>query len=86
MTRILYKLFHIEEALEANARDIQTKSKALEGFRTEHGECEAALEEARAEQARARTAVVREEKKVKKAEKALEAKVGGGICRLSSRL
>jgi structural maintenance of chromosome 1 len=33
------------------------------------------LEEARAEQARTRSAVVQEEKKVKKAEKALEAKV-----------
>lgn len=74
LRRILYKLFHIEEALEANARDIQTKSKALAGLRAEHGEHEKALEDVRAEQARARTAVVREEKKVKKAEKALEAK------------
>ncbi|KAG1840638.1 hypothetical protein F4604DRAFT_1832337 [Suillus subluteus] len=74
LKRILYKLFHIEEALEANARDIQTKSKALAGLRAEHGEHEKALEDVRAEQARARTAVVREEKKVKKAEKALEAK------------
>ncbi|KAG2353280.1 SMCs flexible hinge [Suillus spraguei] len=74
LKRILYKLFHVEEALEANARDIQTKSKALAGLRAEHGEHEKALEDVRAEQARARTAVVREEKKVKKAEKALEAK------------
>ncbi|KAG1847796.1 P-loop containing nucleoside triphosphate hydrolase protein [Suillus tomentosus] len=74
LKRILYKLFHIEEALEANARDIQTKSKALAGLRAEHEEHEKALENVRAEQARARTAVVREEKKVKKAEKALEAK------------
>ncbi|KAG1728564.1 RecF/RecN/SMC [Suillus lakei] len=74
LKRILYKLFHIEEALEANARDIQTKSKALAGLRAEHGEHEKALEDVRAEQARARTAVVREEKKAKKAEKALEAK------------
>ncbi|KAG1736707.1 hypothetical protein EDD22DRAFT_959728 [Suillus occidentalis] len=53
---ILCELFYIEKALEAIARDIQTKSKAL------------------AEQARARTAVVREVKKFKNAEKALEAK------------
>lgn len=86
MTRILYKLFHIEEALEANARDIQTKSKALDGLRSEHGENQTALEEARAEQARARTTVVREEKKVKKAEKALEAKVNWARCRLSNKL
>ncbi|KIK32308.1 hypothetical protein CY34DRAFT_19141 [Suillus luteus UH-Slu-Lm8-n1] len=72
------RLFHIEEALEAIARDIQTKSKALAGLRAEHGEYEKALDDVRAEllpeQARARTAVVREVKKVKKAEKALEAK------------
>ncbi|KAG1770008.1 RecF/RecN/SMC [Suillus occidentalis] len=74
LKRILYKLFHIEEALEANTREIQTKSKALAGLRAEHGEYEKALDDVRAEQARARTAVVREEKKVKKAEKALEAK------------
>ncbi|KAG2124257.1 hypothetical protein BD769DRAFT_1653050 [Suillus cothurnatus] len=74
LKRILYKLFHVEEALEANARDIQTKFKALAGLRAEHGEHEKALEDVRAEQARARTAVVREEKRVKKAEKALEAK------------
>ncbi|KAG1840154.1 hypothetical protein F4604DRAFT_1992222 [Suillus subluteus] len=56
LKRILYKPFHIEQALEAHARDIQTKSKTL------------------AEQARARTAVAPEERKVKEAEKALEAK------------
>lgn len=86
MTRILYKLFHIEEALETNARDIQTKSKALVDLRAEHGEHEKALEDARAEQARARTTVVREEKKVKKAEKALEAKVSYALCQLPTRL
>jgi structural maintenance of chromosome 1 len=56
-------------------RDIQTKSKALAGLRAEHGEYEKALDDVRAEQARACTADVQEEKKAKKAEKALEAKV-----------
>lgn len=77
MRRILYKLFHIEEALEANARDIQKKSRALAGLRAEQQQHDKALEDARADQARARTAVVREEKKVKKAEKTVESKVGG---------
>lgn len=77
MRRILYKLFHIEEALEANARDIQKKSRALAGLRAEQQKHDKALEDARADQARARTAVVREEKKVKKAEKIVESKVGG---------
>jgi structural maintenance of chromosome 1 len=72
---ILYKLFHIGEALEANARDIQTKSKSLAGLRAEHGEYEKALDDVCAWQVRARTAIVCEEKKVKKAKKALEAKV-----------
>ncbi|KIK41439.1 hypothetical protein CY34DRAFT_203385 [Suillus luteus UH-Slu-Lm8-n1] len=52
----------------------QTKLNALAGLRAEHVEYEKALDDVRAEQARARTAVVREETKVKKAEKALEAK------------
>ncbi|KAN0084141.1 RecF/RecN/SMC [Tylopilus felleus] len=74
LRRILYKLFHIEEALEANARDIQTKSRALAGLRAEQQQHDKALEDARADQARARTAVVREEKKVKKAEKTVESR------------
>ncbi|KAF8137566.1 RecF/RecN/SMC, partial [Boletus edulis] len=79
LRRILYKLFHIEEALEANARDIQKKSRALAGLRAEQQQHDKALEDARADQARARTAVVREEKKVKKAEKTVESKVGGSL-------
>ncbi|KAI9569904.1 hypothetical protein HD554DRAFT_2088472 [Boletus coccyginus] len=76
LRRILYKLFHIEEALEANARDIQKKSRALAGLRAEQQKHDKALEDARADQARAHTAVVKEEKKVKKAEKTVESKVG----------
>lgn len=74
LRRILYKLFHIEKALEANARDIQTKSKALAGLRREQRVNDEALEIARAEQAKVRAALVKEEKKVKKAEKAIESK------------
>ncbi|KAL4072467.1 RecF/RecN/SMC [Scleroderma yunnanense] len=74
LRRVLYKLFHIEKALEANARDIQTKSRALAGLRREQQAQDNALEAARAEQAKARSAVVKEEKKVKKAEKSIESK------------
>ena len=70
-------MFHIEEALEADARDIQTKSRALAGLHAEQEQHDKVLEDARADQARARTPVAREEKKVKKAEKAVESKVGG---------
>lgn len=74
LRRVLYKLFHIEKALEANARDIQTKSRALAGLRKEQQNHDNALESARAEQAKARSAVVKEERKVKKAEKSIESK------------
>ena len=69
-------MFHIEEALGANARDIQKKSRALAGLRAEQQEYDKGLEDARADQAKARNAVVKEEKKVKKAEKIVESKVG----------
>lgn len=69
-------MFHIEEALGANARDIQKKSRALAGLRAEQQEHDKGLEDARADQAKARNAVVKEEKKVKKAEKIVESKVG----------
>ncbi|KAF9225691.1 condensin complex subunit SMC1 [Gyrodon lividus] len=74
LRRILYRLFHMEEALETNTRDIQTQSRALAGLRADQQQHDKALEDARADQARARTAVVKEEKKVKKAEKAVESK------------
>ena len=75
MHRILYKLFHIEEALEANTRDIQMKSRALAGLCAEQQQHDKALEDARADQARACTAVVHEEKTVKKVEKTVESRV-----------
>ncbi|KAG1890726.1 uncharacterized protein F5891DRAFT_904856, partial [Suillus fuscotomentosus] len=52
LKHILHKLFQIKEALEANACDIQTKSRALAGLHAEHGESEKSLKDARAEQAR----------------------------------
>ena len=75
MRRILFKLFHIEEALEKDAREVREQSKALAGLREEQKTHDAALNDARAEQAKARSALMQREKKLKKAEKALEAKV-----------
>ncbi|KAF7352348.1 Structural maintenance of chromosomes protein [Mycena venus] len=72
--RILFKLFHIEEAIEANAREIRTQNKALKSLRAEQREHDQALEAARAEQAKARTSVMQMEKKIKKAEKVLDGK------------
>jgi structural maintenance of chromosome 1 len=73
--RILYKLFHIEEAIDRNAREIKAKNKTLAGLREEQNVHEKALEEARKEQAQARSNALQKDKKVKKAEKAVDAKV-----------
>jgi structural maintenance of chromosome 1 len=75
LRRILFKLFHIEESIEADVRDIQSKNKTLTSLREEQRVHDRAQEQARAEQARARTAVMQKEKKVKKAEKAVETRV-----------
>ena len=73
--RILYKLFHIEESIERNAREIKTQNKALAALREDQRVHDKALEDARREQAQARSTVMQKEKKIKKAEKALDAKV-----------
>ncbi|KAL0960255.1 hypothetical protein HGRIS_011886 [Hohenbuehelia grisea] len=72
--RILYKLYHIEESIERNAREIQAQNKALAGLREEQRKHDKELEDARAEQAKARTVVMQKEKKIKKAEKGLDGK------------
>ncbi|KAF8214101.1 condensin complex subunit SMC1 [Mycena galopus ATCC 62051] len=72
--RILFRLFHIEEAIEANAREIRTQNKALKSLRAEQRAHDQALEAARAEQAKARSSVMQMEKKIKKAEKVLDGK------------
>ena len=75
LQRILVKLFHIEEAIENNTRAIVKKNKELTGLREEQRVHDNALEAARTEQAKARTAVMQKEKGIKKAEKALDGKV-----------
>ncbi|KAF7302129.1 Structural maintenance of chromosomes protein [Mycena indigotica] len=72
--RILFKLYHIEEAIENNAREIQRQNKALKSLREEQRKHDEALEAARAEQAQARGKVMQMEKKIKKAEKSLDNK------------
>ncbi|EDR03647.1 condensin complex subunit SMC1 [Laccaria bicolor S238N-H82] len=74
LQRILVKLFHIEEAIENNTRAIVKKNKELTGLREEQRVHDYALEAARTEQAKARTAVMQKEKGIKKAEKALDGK------------
>ena len=73
--RILLKLYHIQTALATHANDIKTQNEALAGLREEQRVHDRALEDARADQARARTDVMQKEKRVKRAEKALEGKV-----------
>ncbi|KAM6496344.1 condensin complex subunit SMC1 [Amanita muscaria] len=74
LRRVLFRLFHIEEAIENNARTIVSKNKELAELRKEQKEHEKALEAARAEQAKAKTSVLQAEKGLKKAEKSLENK------------
>ena len=75
LKRILFKLYHIQQSLEEHAHAIREQNKALAGLRQEQRKHEKALEEARSEQARARGNVMQKEKRIKKAEKALEIKV-----------
>ncbi|KAJ6610416.1 condensin complex subunit SMC1 [Mycena sp. CBHHK59/15] len=72
--RILFKLFHIEEAIENNAREIRAQNKELKSLRAEQRVHDQALEAARAEQGKTRTSVMQMERKIKKAEKALDGK------------
>ena len=76
LRRILYKLFHIQQSLDEHAQAIRDQNKALVGLRKEQQKHEKALEEARSEQAKTRGSVMKKEKKIKNAEKALEAQVG----------
>ena len=75
LRRALYKLYHIEESLKANASEIQKRSRALTGFREDQHRQQQNLDGTRAEQARSKTEVSREERRLKRAEKALETKV-----------
>jgi len=77
LRRALYKLYHIEESLKANTSEIQKQSHALSGFREDQHRRQQNLDATRAEQARSKTEVSREERKLKRAEKALETKVRG---------
>lgn len=79
LKRFLWKLFHIEEQIETNAREITQKNKTLAGLRKEQAVHDKALEDARAKQAKSRSDVLAAEKKVKKAEKALEGKVRASL-------
>lgn len=75
LRRILFKLYHIQQSLDQHARAIREQNKTLAGLRQEQRKHEKALDAARAEQAKARNNVMQKEKRIKKAEKALETKV-----------
>ncbi|KAI0647638.1 cohesin complex subunit psm1 [Trametes meyenii] len=72
LRRILFKLYHIQRSLEVHAQAIKEQNQTLVGLRAEQRKHEKALEDARAEQAKARSNVMQKEKRIKKAEKALE--------------
>ncbi|KAJ8472469.1 hypothetical protein ONZ51_g8497 [Trametes cubensis] len=74
LRRILVKLYHIQRSLEEHARAIKEQNQTLAGLRAEQRKHEKALEDARTDQAKARSNVMQKEKRIKKAEKALETK------------
>ena len=73
--RTLLKLFHIQKSLSSHAEDIKKQNATLADLRREQRKHETELEKARQDQAKTRSAVISKEKRIKKAEKALEAKV-----------
>ncbi|KAG8849135.1 Structural maintenance of chromosomes protein 1 [Tulasnella sp. 330] len=72
--RLLWKLYHIEEAIENNVRDIKSRNDELVQLRQEQSAHEDIVTKARAAQAAARTEVLKREKVIKKKEKGLESK------------
>ncbi|KAI0781931.1 cohesin complex subunit psm1 [Abortiporus biennis] len=74
LRRILFRLYHIQESLSSHAEEIKVQKEALVELREAKREADEALAEARAEQAKARTDAMQKEKRIKKAEKLLEAK------------
>ena len=74
--RTLYKLYHIEKSLKDHASEIKKQNRTLVGLREEQQAKQEDLDDARSEQAKSKTKVSQKERKLKKAEKALEAKVG----------
>jgi hypothetical protein len=65
--QILYKFFHIKESIECNAHEIDKQNKALAALHEDQHMYNKALE--------ACSAVMQKEKKIKRVEKALDAKV-----------
>lgn len=86
LKRFLWKLFHMEKQIEENSQEIKKKNKSLAGLRKEQAVHDKALEDARAQQAKARSEVLLCEKKIKKQEKNLENHVRNGTssCREST--
>jgi structural maintenance of chromosome 1 len=75
MRKHLWKLYHIEEGIEEHVRQIKSQAKSMGSLKKEQAVHDKALGKAREEQASARSEVLSKEKKIKKAEKALEKKV-----------
>ena len=74
LTRILHKLYNIQTALSEHASAIRDSSRQLVDLNREREQCEEEHNTTRAAHARAKTVLSREEKRVKRAEKALEGK------------
>lgn len=75
MHHLLWKLFHINKNIDANAEEIETKNESLANMREEQSKFDELLKHARKEVASASKAVSKQEKELKKREKQLEEKV-----------
>ena len=64
-----------KKSIERNVHEIKAQNKTLAGLRENQRVHDKAFEEARKAQAQARSTVMQKEKKIKKAEKSLDAKV-----------
>ena len=71
----LWKLYHIEQSIEEHSRSIKAEAKNLSGLKKAFKTESDVLTKSRSAQAAARADVMSKEKKIKKAEKALENKV-----------
>ena len=75
MRRFLWKLFHIENKITRNTDEINKENKKLVTLREEQKDFDGELSAAREEQAKVRSEVSKRERRIRKQEKALEAKV-----------
>ncbi|KAA8908954.1 RecF/RecN/SMC [Sphaerosporella brunnea] len=72
VTHILWKLFHFQQTMEKNKTEIEKHQHELKEFRRSHHDSTENLKEAKAKQAKANKAVLKQEGRIREKEKELE--------------